>query len=170
MTIYRVLVEDITTLAVDAIVNPSNTELLPSTGINGHIHCVAGAQLQVACEKLGGCEIGEAKSTLGYRIAATHVIHCAIPTWFGDEENETQSLAQSYRAVIEEAMQLGAKSVAFPSLATGLAQFPNEIAAEIAVSAIQQTLMNTSTIENIYFVCTDSKDVEAYNHFLTKVA
>ncbi len=166
MTIYRVIVEDITTLNVDAIVNPSNTEMLPSTGINGHIHSVAGPQLQVACDKLGGCELGEVKATLGYRIAATHVLHCPIPTWFGDQENETQLLAQIYRSIIEESINMGLTSIALPSLATGLAQFPHNIAAEIAVSTIQQSLMNTSTIESVFFVCTDSKDVEAYNDLL----
>ena len=166
MTKMTVLVEDITTLAVDAIVTPANTALVNGGGINAYIHQAAGPQLIVECQKLGDCPVGEAKTTSGHQLASEHLIHTTIPFWFGGCDNEPEQLTECYRAAVAEARSLGATSIAFASLASGLAQFPASIAAEIAVSTVKQALVDATDIEQVFFVCTTSEDVTCYNELL----
>ena len=120
----------------------------------------------VECQKLNDCPVGEAKTTSGHQLASEHLIHTTVPFWFGGCDNEPEQLSECYRAAVEEAHKLGVKSIAFSSLASGIAQFPASIAAEIAVSAVKQALADATEIEQVFFVCTTSEDVACYNDLL----
>src|SRR5450631_2484979 len=124
---------DITTLRVDAIVNATNPSLLGGGCVDGAIHRAAGPELLAECRTLHGCETGDAKITLGYRLPARHVIHAVGPVWHGGSQREDQALASCYARAIElcQAHDLG--SVAFPAISTGIYRFPAERAARIAV-------------------------------------
>jgi len=152
-----VCVADITTLALDAIVNAANRTLLGGGGVDGAIHRAAGPQLRAECETLGGCETGGAKITRGYRLAAKHVIHAVGPVWSGGAAREEDLLASCYRT----ALQLGAAhrlgSIAFPAISTGIYRFPADLAAAIAVRAVIDTLPALERAPSqVIFCCFDS--------------
>jgi O-acetyl-ADP-ribose deacetylase (regulator of RNase III) len=143
---------DITREAVDAIVNAANTSLLGGGGVDGAIHRAAGSELLEACRQLGGCPTGDARATPGFRLPARWVIHAVGPVWRGGGRGEPDQLASCYRRSLEIAGELGARSVAFPAISTGVYGFPSEQAARIAVETVRSA---RTTVELVRLVAFD---------------
>ena len=135
-----ICVADITTLAVDAIVNAANTSLLDGGGVDGAIHRAAGPELYEECKTLGGCATGAAKITRGYRLSASHVIHAVGPVWSGGGAGEDAMLASCYRTALSLAAAQQLATIAFPAISTGVYRFPPERAARIAVGTVVSEL------------------------------
>ncbi|NLA92468.1 MAG: O-acetyl-ADP-ribose deacetylase, partial [Spirochaetales bacterium] len=131
---------DITKLKVDAIVNAANSTLLGGGGVDGAIHAAAGPQLYAACLKLGGCATGEAKSTFGFKLPAKYVIHTVGPVWRGGKREEALKLAACYQNSLKSALEIGAKSIAFPAISTGVYGYPPLEAAKVALSTVKSFL------------------------------
>jgi O-acetyl-ADP-ribose deacetylase len=149
-----VVVADITTLAVDAIVNAANSSLLGGGGVDGAIHRAAGRDLLAECQMLNGCRTGSAKITKGYRLPARHVIHAVGPVWDGGRSNEEELLASCYRAALALAEQHRLSSIAFPSISTGVYRFPLAPAARIALGTVVSELAaRRSAVERVVFCC-----------------
>jgi len=150
---FEVVVADITTLRVDAIVNAANTSLLGGGGVDGAIHRAAGPALLEECRGLNGCETGGAKITKGYRLPARYVIHAVGPVWHGGGRGEDELLASCYASAIELCRVNRLTSVAFPAISTGVYRFPADRAAKIAVSATAKALETAPAIERVVFCC-----------------
>ncbi len=148
-----VIVADITTLRVDAIVNAANTSLLGGGGVDGAIHRAAGPELLAECRTLHGCETGDAKITKGYRLPAKHVIHAVGPVWHGGHQGEDQLLAACYRRGLELCQANGLGSVAYPAISTGVYRFPPDRAAGIAINTVANALAEAPALTRVIFCC-----------------
>jgi O-acetyl-ADP-ribose deacetylase (regulator of RNase III) len=158
-----IVVADITTLEVDAIVNAANRKLLGGGGVDGAIHRAAGPELLAECRTLGGCDTGSAKITKGYRLPAKHVIHAVGPVWSGENADEDLLLASCYTSALQLAADHGLSSIAFPAISTGVYAFPPDRAARIAVSAVVGDLSaHARELTHVVFCC--FSDASAQHH------
>jgi O-acetyl-ADP-ribose deacetylase len=156
---------DITSFKVDAIVNAANESLLGGGGVDGAIHRAAGPELLEACRKLHGCPTGSAKATPGFRLPAKWVFHAVGPVWHGGAHNEDELLAGCYRKCLELAREVGARSIAFPAISTGIYRFPSERAAKIAIATVRSH-MEEGGVEELFFVCFNDETLRIYERLL----
>lgn len=166
MARFKITQGDITKCQVDAIVNAANTSLLGGGGVDGAIHRAAGPELLAECRTLGGCLTGEAKATKAYRLPCRYVIHTPGPIWHGGTANEDCLLASCYRNCLAKASALGCKTVALPSISTGVYRFPVARAARIAIDTIHAYLQTHDDITCVTMVCFDAATLAAYHQAL----
>ena len=164
-TVLDIVVADITTLDVDAVVNAANRSLLGGGGVDGAIHRAAGPELLAECETLGGCETGDAKITRGYRLKARHVIHAVGPVWSGGGKNEEALLASCYRTALDLMADNRLTSVAFPAISTGVYRFPADLAARIAVGTVAAEIAaQPRSITRVTFCCFAAASAEHHKN------
>lgn len=164
-----VIMDDIVTQRVDAIVNAANNSLLGGGGVDGAIHQAAGPELLEECRKLGGCPTGEAKITRGYNLPAKWVIHTVGPVWKGGMYDEDRMLYRAYRSSLELAQQYQIRSIAFPGISIGAYGFPIERAADIAVRSVWDFLTEVNTINEVILVCYNQRAFNIYSDALKNV-
>jgi len=162
----RAVHADITTLAVDAIVNAANSSLLGGGGVDGAIHRAAGAGLLEECRTLHGCKTGQAKVTGAYLLPSRWVIHTVGPVWRGGTNGEPELLASCYRESLALADSVGAASVAVPAISTGIYGYPKAAAAAIAVSSIREHLAGPTLVQDVMLVAFSPSDLETFERLL----
>ena len=164
----EVIVADITTLGVDAIVNAANSSLLGGGGVDGAIHRAAGPELLAECRTLGGCDTGGAKITRGYRLPAKYAIHAVGPVWNGGSHGEDALLASCYSTAIGLCRDHNLTSIAFPAISTGAYRFPPDRAAEIAIKTVAEALASAPSVARVIFCCFSADSArlheDAMNH------
>lgn len=165
----KIKIGDITKEAVDAIVNAANQSLLGGGGVDGAIHRAAGPELLTESAKLGGCPPGEARVTKGYRLPAKFVIHTVGPIWRGGNRGEEEILASAYKNSLELAAGIGARTVAFPAISTGVYRFPPRRAAEIAVRTVAGFLSARGEIDEVRLVCFSEKSAKYHEEALEEL-
>jgi O-acetyl-ADP-ribose deacetylase (regulator of RNase III) len=157
---------DITEMHIDAIVNAANKSLLGGGGVDGAIHRVAGPKLLEECQKLNGCETGQAKITLAYRLPCRFVIHTVGPVWHGGQIGEEELLASAYLNSLQLAKKHKLKTIAFPNISTGVYGFPKQLAAEIALKTVRDFLKEDNWLDEITFCVYDDVNYEIYEKLL----
>ncbi len=162
----RAIRADITTLAVDAIVNAANETLLGGGGVDGAIHRDAGPELLAEFRLLGGCATGDAKITSAYRLPARHVIHAVGPVWRSGDRNEPELLASCYRRSLEIAEAEGLETIAFPGISTGVYGYPVKPAARIAIATVREFLPRAKKLREVTFCCFSAADLAVYEELL----
>lgn len=160
---------DITKMETDAIVNAANSTLLGGGGVDGAIHRAAGPELLEECKTHNGCDTGDAKITKGFNLPATHVVHTVGPVWNGGKYNEDELLASCYKNSLQRAVENNLKTIAFPSISTGVYRFPFERAATIAINTVKDFLEKDNSIEKVYFVCFSQSDFDTYQKLLNEI-
>ena len=156
---------------VQAIVNAANTSLLGGGGVDGAIHRAAGPELLAECRTLGGCKTGEAKITKAYNLPCEYVIHTVGPIYRGGQNDEAKLLENAYRNSLQLAMDQGIRTIAFPSISTGVYSYPLEEAAEIAIRTVREFyLMNQEAFDYVRFVLFDERTLRAYDEAIFKLS
>ncbi|WP_372503560.1 O-acetyl-ADP-ribose deacetylase [Acididesulfobacillus acetoxydans] len=165
--------EDITKVAVDAIVNAANKSLLGGGGVDGAIHKAGGSAILEECVKIrqkqGGCETGEAVITTGGNLPAKYVIHTVGPVWHGGKQGESEKLRNCYSNSLKLAQENGIESIAFPNISTGVYGYPKEEAARLAIDEIRRFLQNEDRIKKVLFVCYDRENYQIYSRLAEKL-
>jgi O-acetyl-ADP-ribose deacetylase (regulator of RNase III) len=164
--ILRAMQSDITTLQVDAIVNAANSSLLGGGGVDGAIHAAAGPGLLRECERLGGCPPGQSRITGAHRLNAKRIIHTVGPMWSGGRKGEAAVLASCYEHSLHLAVEHGLRSIAFPSISTGVYGYPVELAAPVAVRTVREFTAHTDEIDEVIFCCFSAGDFSCYSRLL----
>ncbi len=168
-TMLKITTGDITKVQADAIVNAANTSLLGGGGVDGAIHRAAGPELLAECRMLHGCKTGQAKITKGYRLPAKYVIHTPGPVWNGGNNGECSQLKNCYENCLKLASEHGCKTVAFPSISTGIYHFPLEKASVIAVETILSYCKEHPELQEVQMVCFDEVTKSYYKEALRNV-
>jgi O-acetyl-ADP-ribose deacetylase (regulator of RNase III) len=160
---------DLTTLAVDAIVNAANTSLMGGGGVDGAIHRAAGRELVMECATLNGCHPGDAKITKGYKLPAKHVIHTVGPVWHEGDRHEGETLASCYRRSLEVALAHSLRTIAFPCISTGVYGYPPDQAATVAVKTVREVITtHPDAFDEITFCCFSESDLQLYETLLKR--
>jgi O-acetyl-ADP-ribose deacetylase (regulator of RNase III) len=165
----RLLQGDITRIEADAIVNAANMHLAGGGGVDGVIHRVGGPEIMEDCRRIGGCPTGGAVATRAGRLKARHVIHAVAPRWQGGDRGEPESLASAYRTSLEVAEQEGDRTIAFPSLGTGIYGNPLEPSARIALRTVAEYLRGPTQIVDIVLILFSEGDLRVYAEALGEV-
>jgi len=162
---------NITEVSVDAIVNAANSSLMGGGGVDGAIHRAGGPTILNECRnivaKQGGCKTGEAVITTAGNLSTKYVIHTVGPVWYGGNKNEVQQLANCYRNALQLAVDYQCKTIAFPSISTGVYRFPKDEAAKIAIETVLGFLTLNDAIEQVIFVCYDDENELQMRRFLS---